>query len=136
MASRAVLIRLDDSMLEKVDEAASTDGVSRAEWVRRACTRALDDPKDVGDAEMAGLRERVAGMEALVASHRERLADSQAHSLDLKSELDNVHRQHDGLTALLNAMREQNDTLVRALPPGPSERRGGWRSWFSFGRVA
>ena len=136
MASKAVLIRLDDSMLEKVDEAASMDGVSRAEWVRRACTRALDEPKDAGDTEMAGLRERVAGMEALVASYRERLADSQAHSLDLKSELDNVHRQQDGLTSLLSAMREQSDTLIKALPPGPSERRRGWRSWFSFGLVA
>ena len=136
MANKAVLIRLDDSMLEKVDEEAATDGVSRAEWVRRACARALDEPKGVGDTEMAGLRERVAGMEALVASYRERLADSQAHSLDLKSELDNVHRQHDGLTSLLNAMREQNDTLIKALPPGPSERSRGWRSWFNFGRVA
>ena len=136
MATKAVLIRLDDSMLERVDDAASVDGVSRAEWVRRACTRALDEPKDTGDTEMAGLREKVVGMEALVGSYRERLADSQAHSLDLKSELDNVHRQQDGLTSLLGAMREQNDSLIKALPPGPSERRRGWLSWFSFGRVA
>ena len=133
MATRQILVRLEDSMVERIDELTSADGMSRAEWIRRACGRALDEPQGVAEAEVSGLREKVAGLELLVASHRDRLADSQAHALDLRNELDAAHGQQDSLNSLVDAMREQNQTLINALPPARVSGEGrGWR-WWPFG---
>ena len=73
---------------------------------------------------MAGLREKVTGLEALLASNRDRLADSQAHALDLRNELDAAHGQQDALNSLVDAMREQNQTLINALPPARVSEEG------------
>ena len=132
MATRQILIRLDDLMVERLDEAASSEGVSRAEWIRRACGRVLEEPEDTAGAGIPALLEKVAGLEALLDSNRARLADSQAHSIDLKTELDAGHQQQGALTILIETMREHNQTLIRALPAATTKPKRSWRDRFRW----
>lgn len=39
-----VKIAIGDELLAAIDEAAAADGVSRAEWIRRACMQSLPSP--------------------------------------------------------------------------------------------
>ena len=83
--------------------------------------------------KIPALLEKVTGLEVLLDSNRTRLADSQPHSIDLKTELDASHQQQGGLTTLIETMREQNQTLIRALPPATTEPKRSWKDWFGFG---
>jgi len=41
---RAILVRYPDTLIDRIDARAGQAGVTRAEWLRRAATWALDQP--------------------------------------------------------------------------------------------
>ena len=121
MATRQIPLRLDDGFVAALD-AAAADGLSRAEWLRRALSRALDgfDGGGIGIA-LAEERARNAELERLISLWRDRHADSQAHAVELQRRLN--------LETDINAAIE--GLAQRMLPPAPSGRR---RRWWLFGR--
>ena len=70
----------------------------------------------------------IKGLQALVASHRERITEAQTHALDLKSENDRLHHHLEEAHA--------NVERVTLMLPAPREEgeSGGWR-WWPFGKV-
>ena len=119
MATRQIPLRLDDGFVAALDAAAAADGLSRAEWLRRALSRALDGG-GIGIA-LAEERARNAELERLISLWRDRHADSQAHAVELQRRLN--------LETDINAAIE--GLAQRMLPAAASGRR---RRWWLFGR--
>ena len=81
-----------------------------------------DAPPDV---QLAGASARVEGLEELLALQRERLAEAHAHNLELRSEIDGLHRHLDASAANL-----QRITLMLPAAGGTSVgHRPWWRFW-------
>ncbi len=70
----------------------------------------------------------IKGLQALVASHRERITEAQMHALDLKSENDRLHQHLEEAHANV-----QRVTLMLPAPRDEGEG-GGWR-WWPFGKA-
>ncbi|MCY4652500.1 MAG: ribbon-helix-helix protein, CopG family [Dehalococcoidia bacterium] len=122
MATRQIPLRLDDGFVAALDAAAAADGLSRAEWLRRALSRALDGFDGDGGIALAEERARNAELERLIALWRDRHADSQAHAVALQRRLDS----ESDVTAAIEGLAQ------RMLPPAaPSGRR---RRWWPFSR--
>ena len=68
----------------------------------------------------------IKGLQALVASHRERITEAQMHALDLKSENDRLHQHLEEAHA--------NVQRVTLMLPAPGDEGGGWR-WWPFGKA-
>ena len=77
------------------------------------------------DVQLAAARVRVKGLEELLALQRERFAEAQAHNVDLKGEIDGLHRHLDASAGNLERI-----TLMLPAAGGTSVgRRPWWRFW-------
>ena len=101
-------------------------GLVKAEVVRIEASEAStvpDEPEVPAEIRLVAAQSKVEGMEALIGSHRERLAEAQAHILDLKSENESLHER----------LAEANSNVKRITLMLPSaEESGGGRRWWRF----
>ena len=75
------------------------------------------------EVELAAARQKIDGMEELMAAQRDRINDYQLHVLDLKAENDKLH-------ALLTQEQANVERITLMLPPaGETYHRPRWLSW-------
>ena len=79
------------------------------------------------EVRVVAAQAQIGGLEALVASHRERVGEAQAHALDLKAENDRLHQR-------LSEAHGSLERVTLMLPAASSEGGGGRWRWWPFGR--
>ena len=77
------------------------------------------------DVQLAAALAQIDGLEALAVSQRERLAESQAHILDLKNENEGLHRHLDAS----NASIERITLMLPAVGETSNGRKPWWKFW-------
>ena len=70
---------------------------------------------------------QIAGLEALVASHRERLTEAQVHAIDLKTENERLHQR-------LSEAHGNLERVTLMLPAAKAERDDARWRWWPFSR--
>ena len=104
-------------------------GVVEAEVVRVEASE-LEEGEEgdaPADVQLAAAQARAEGLQELLSSQRERLAEAQAHDIDLKNEIYGLHRHLDASAANLERV-----TLM--LPAARAEVDSGKWRWWPFGR--
>ena len=102
-------------------------GLVANEVVRVEAVELADDEGQTSapvEVQLAAAHARIEGLEELVAAHRERLAESQTHILDLKTENEGLHRHLSEANANVERM-----TLVLPAAGETSAGRSWWRFW-------
>ena len=148
MARKMFGCRLEDSWHERAMAVVSRSGArSVQEWlekvvqtevVRSENAEGVDRVSDdliIGASPteaLAAAKARIGGMEELIASQRERIADSQAHSIALQSEIDrlNEHLSAANANALVATKSVERMTFMLPAVAEDSHRESpGWRFW-------
>ena len=79
------------------------------------------------EVQLAAARQRIAGLEELLASHKHTLVESQAHIMTLKAENDNLNKH-------LSDANSNVHRITLMLPAAKEASENGRRRWWQFGR--
>ncbi|MCY4652346.1 MAG: hypothetical protein OXC95_04190 [Dehalococcoidia bacterium] len=137
MATKMLGCRLTEEWYARAEALFERSGEQyMSDWLRPivqagivdAEARALATESKDGDApldvQLAAALAQVEGLEALVGSQRERLTESQAHILDLKSENEGLHRHLDASNT--------NIERITLMLPAAGETSSGRKPWWKF----
>ena len=151
MPRRMFGCRLEDSWHERAMAAVQRSGArSVQEWLEGVVHAEVVRGEGVGqggveDVELSALpneqlaaaRAQVRGMEELIASQRERIADAQAHSVSLQREIDRLNGHLEAANANALAANANVERMMHMLPAAgetSSQGNSGWRFWERWGR--
>ena len=116
------------------------EGVVQAEIVRTEGAEQGSEDVDAGalpNEQLAAARAQIRGMEELIASQRERIAEGQAHSVSLQGEIDRLNGHLEAANANVLAANANVERITHMLPAaGENSPQGnsGWRFWQRWGR--
>lgn len=149
MPRRMFGCRLDEPWYDRAMAALQRSGArSVQEWLERVVQAEVVRSEGVGEGseggdvgalpaeQLATARAQIRGMEDLIASQRERIADSQAHAVALQAEVDrlNGHLEDANANVLAANANVERMTLMLPAASGTSKQGGaGWRFWRRWG---
>ncbi len=87
--------------------------------------------------QLAAARAQIKGMEELIASQRERISDSQAHSVALQAEVDRLNGHLEAANENVRAANANVERMTLMLPAASDtslQGSSGWRFWERWGR--
>ena len=138
MPKKTLACQVSESWHTRVRAAVEKSGGGPiSEWLRGLVANevvrveAMELSEEGGDTnapmevQLAAAHARIEGLEELVAAHRERLTESQAHILDIKTENEGLHKH-------LSETNSNVERMTLMLPAAGGASTGGawWKLWW------
>ena len=137
MATKMLGCRLTEEWYARAEALFNQSGEQyMSDWLRpivqagivdaegRALAAETSDSNAPLDVQLAAALAHIEGLEALATSQRDRLTESQAHILDLKSENEGLHRHLDASNT--------NIERITLMLPAAGETSNGRKPWWKF----